>query len=120
MEIGSNSAENPLLNESEEVDESKRGMCFSSKQEVYSFYAKYAKHVGFSIAYKTQVCGDDGELRYLGIECSRSGKRIRKSDVNPLKPSLSTKIDCKARVRATLQKDGRFMLTTVNLDHNHD
>ncbi|CAL5399418.1 unnamed protein product [Camellia sinensis] len=120
MENGSNSAENPLLNESEEVEEPKRGMCFSSKQEVHSFYAKYAKHVGFSIAYKTQVCGDDGELRYFGIECSRSGKRIKKSEVNPLKPSLSTKIDCKARVWATLQKDGRFMLTTVNLDHNHD
>ncbi|XP_028066524.1 protein FAR-RED IMPAIRED RESPONSE 1-like [Camellia sinensis] len=120
MEIGSNSAENPLLNESEEVEEPKRGMCFSSKQEMYSFYAKYAKHVGFFIAYKTQACGDDGELRYFGIECSRSGKRIKKSEVNPLKPSLSTKIDCKARVQATLQKDGRFMLTTVKLDHNHD
>ncbi|XP_028065018.1 uncharacterized protein LOC114268099 [Camellia sinensis] len=54
MEIDSNSGENPLLNESEKVEEPKRGMCFSSKQEVYTFYAKYAKHVGFSIAYKTQ------------------------------------------------------------------
>ncbi|GMP95312.1 hypothetical protein CsSME_00044402 [Camellia sinensis var. sinensis] len=120
MEIDSKSGENPLLNESEEVEEPKRGMCFSSKQEVYTFYAKYAKHVGFSIAHKTQVFGDDGELRYFGIECSRSGKRTKKSEVNPLKPSLSTKIGCKARVRASLQKDGRFMLTTVNLEHNHD
>lgn len=50
-----NSVENPLLNESEEVEELKKGMYFSSKQEVYTFYAKYAKHVGFSVAYKTQV-----------------------------------------------------------------
>ncbi|CAL5373961.1 unnamed protein product [Camellia sinensis] len=33
MEIDSNSGENPLLNESEEVEEPKRGMFFSSKQE---------------------------------------------------------------------------------------
>ncbi|KAL7194916.1 hypothetical protein ACSBR1_035179 [Camellia fascicularis] len=48
------------------------------------------------------------------------GKENQKIRSNPLKPSLSTKIDCKARVRTTLQKDWRFMLTTVNLDHNHD
>ncbi|XP_028068484.1 protein FAR-RED IMPAIRED RESPONSE 1-like [Camellia sinensis] len=120
MEIDSNSGENSLLNESEKVEEPKRDMCFSSKQEVYTFYTKYAKHVGFSIAYKTQVCGDDRELRYFGIECSRLGKRTKKLEINPLKPSLSTKIDYKVRVRVTLQKDWRFMLTTVNLDHNHD
>ena len=33
---------------------------------------------------------------------------------------MSTKIDYKVRVRATLQKDGRFMLTIVNLAHNLD
>ncbi|XP_028107375.1 protein FAR-RED ELONGATED HYPOCOTYL 3-like [Camellia sinensis] len=74
MEIDSNSSENPLLNESEEVEEPKR-VC------------------------KTQVIGDDGELRYFGLECSQSWKRIKKSEVNPLKPSLSTKISCKARRR---------------------
>ncbi|XP_028058881.1 protein FAR-RED IMPAIRED RESPONSE 1-like [Camellia sinensis] len=78
IEIDSNSGENPLLNESEEVEEPKRRMCFSSR------------------------------------------KRTKKSEINPLKPSLSTKIDFQARVRTTLQKDGRFMLTTVNLDRNHD
>ncbi|GMP75233.1 hypothetical protein CsSME_00032399 [Camellia sinensis var. sinensis] len=108
MEIDSNSSENPLLNESEEVKEPKRGMCFNSKQEAYTFYAKYAKHVGFSIVCKTQVIGDDGELRYFGLECSQSGKRIKNSEVNPLKPSLSTKISCKARVRASLQNDGKL------------
>ncbi|CAL5364282.1 unnamed protein product [Camellia sinensis] len=40
--------------------------------------------------------------------------------MNPLKPFLSTKIGCKARVRGSLQKDRRYMLTTVNLEYNHD
>ncbi|GMP48892.1 hypothetical protein CsSME_00016081 [Camellia sinensis var. sinensis] len=117
MDIDSN---NPSLNESEEVEEPQKGMCFSSKQEVYDFYAKYAKHVGFAIAYRTQNVGDDGEVKYFGIECTRTRKRTKKSEVNSLKPSLSTKIDCKARVRASLRKDGRYMLTTVMLEHTHD
>ncbi|XP_028086505.1 protein FAR1-RELATED SEQUENCE 5-like [Camellia sinensis] len=90
MEIDSNN-DNPSLNR-EEAEEPKRGMTFSSKEEVYTFYAKYAERGG--------------------------GKK--KSEVNPLKPSLSTKIGCKAKVRASLQKDGRFMLTTIILEHNHD
>lgn len=118
MEIESNN-DNPSLNR-EEVEEPKRGMTFSSKEEVYTFYAKYAKRVGFHIANRTQSIGYEGELKYFGIECSRAGRRKKKSEVNPLKPSLSTKIGCKAKVRASLQKDGRFMLTTIILEHNHD
>ncbi|XP_028062710.1 protein FAR1-RELATED SEQUENCE 5-like [Camellia sinensis] len=75
---------NPSLNDIDVVEEPKKGMRFSSKQEVYSFYAKYAKHLGFAVAYRTQNIGHDGE------------------------------------VRVTLQKDERFKLTTVMLEHTHD
>ncbi|CAL5384969.1 unnamed protein product [Camellia sinensis] len=53
MEIDSNN-ENPSLNR-EEAEEPKRGMTFSSKEEVYTFYAKYAERVGFHIANRTQT-----------------------------------------------------------------
>ncbi|GMP67967.1 hypothetical protein CsSME_00027751 [Camellia sinensis var. sinensis] len=131
MEVDSNGGDNPSVNEGEQVEsdfrppqkqveEPKKGMCFSSKEEVYTFYATYAKHVSFSIAHRAQHFGDDGELKNFAIECSRAEERKKKSEVNPLKPSLSTKIGCKARVRGTLQKNGTYMLTTVNLEHNHD
>ncbi|XP_028085082.1 protein FAR1-RELATED SEQUENCE 5-like [Camellia sinensis] len=97
MEIDSNN-DNPSLNR-EEAEEPKRGMTFSSKEEVYTFYAKYAERVGFHIANRTQSTGYEGELKYFGIECSRAGRRKKKSEVNPLKPSLSTKIGCKAKKR---------------------
>ncbi|XP_028058193.1 uncharacterized protein LOC114262051 [Camellia sinensis] len=110
MEVDSNGGDNPLVNEGEQVEsdfrpprkqveEPKKGMCFSSREEVYTFYATYAKHVGFSIAHRAQYFGDDGELKNFAIECSRAGERKKKSEVNPLKPSLSTKIGCKARRR---------------------
>ncbi|XP_028125250.1 protein FAR-RED IMPAIRED RESPONSE 1-like [Camellia sinensis] len=79
--------------ESGEVKEPKQGMCFTSKQEVYAFYAKYAKHFGFAIAYGTQNFGNDGQLKYFGIE---------------------------SKVRGSLQKDRTFKLTTVVLEHTHD
>ncbi|XP_028085358.1 protein FAR-RED IMPAIRED RESPONSE 1-like [Camellia sinensis] len=111
---------NLSINESGEVEEPNKGMYFTSKQEVYAFYAKYAKHLGFAIAYRTQNVTSDGEVKYFGIECTRARNRRKKSEVNPLESSLSSKIDCKARVRASLQKDGRYKLTTVVLEHTHD
>ncbi|CAL5323094.1 unnamed protein product [Camellia sinensis] len=120
MEVDSNGGNNPSVNEGEQVEEPKKGKYFLSREEVYTFYGKYAKHVGFSIAHRAQHFGDDGQLKNFAIECSQARERGKKSEMNPLKPSLSTKIGCKARVRGSLQKDGRYMLTTVNLEYNHD
>ncbi|XP_028054704.1 protein FAR1-RELATED SEQUENCE 5-like [Camellia sinensis] len=111
---------NLQFSESGEVEEPKKGMYFTSKQEVYAFYAKYAKQLRFAIAYRTQNVTTDGEVNYFGIECTRAQNRTKRSEVNPLEPSLSSKIDCKARVRASLQKDGRYKLTTVVLKHTDD
>ncbi|GMP43722.1 hypothetical protein CsSME_00012975 [Camellia sinensis var. sinensis] len=120
MEVDSNVCDNPSINEGEEVEEPKKGMCFSSREEVYTFYGKYAKHVRFFMAHRAQHFEDDAQLKNFAIECSRAGERKKKLEVNPLKPSLSTKIGCKARVRGSVQKDGRYKLTTVNLEYNHD
>ncbi|KAL7255687.1 hypothetical protein ACSBR1_009757 [Camellia fascicularis] len=49
-----------------------------------------------------------------------SGEEKKEIKSQPFEAILSTKIDCKARVRGSVQKDGRYKLTTVNLEHNHD
>ncbi|XP_028069108.1 protein FAR-RED IMPAIRED RESPONSE 1-like isoform X1 [Camellia sinensis] len=120
MEGSNNPSEEVQEPKSGEVEEPKQGMYFSSKQEVYAFYAKYAKHFGFAIAYGTQNYGNDEELKYFGIECIRTRTRRKRLEVNPLEPSLSSKNDCKAKVRGSLQKDRTFKLTTVVLEHTHD
>ena len=107
MEVDSNVGDNPSINKGEEVEEPKKGMCFSLREEVYTFYEKYPKHVGFSIAHRAQHFGDDGQLLNFVIECSQAGQRRKTSEVNPLKPCLSTKIVCTARVQGSVQKDGR-------------
>ncbi|XP_028106483.1 protein FAR-RED IMPAIRED RESPONSE 1-like [Camellia sinensis] len=96
---------NPSLNEIGEVEEPKKGMCFSSKQEVYSFYAKYVKHLGFAVAYRTQNIGQDGEVKYCGIECTRARKRTKRSEVHHLEPSLSSFIECKAKRRLEINDE---------------
>ncbi|KAL7174487.1 hypothetical protein ACSBR2_033690 [Camellia fascicularis] len=108
------------INEISKVEEPKKGMYFSSKQEVYAFYAQYAKHCGFAITFRSQNLTSDGEVKYFGIECTWVRLRTKRSEINPLEPSLSSKIDCKARVRTSLQNDGRYKLTTVVLEHTHD
>ncbi|XP_028068964.1 protein FAR-RED IMPAIRED RESPONSE 1-like [Camellia sinensis] len=52
---------NPSLNESDEIEEPKKGMWFTSKQKVHEFYAKYAKNLGFAIAYRIQNVRSDGK-----------------------------------------------------------
>ncbi|XP_028115381.1 protein FAR-RED IMPAIRED RESPONSE 1-like [Camellia sinensis] len=54
MEGSNNPSQEVEELESGEVEKPKQGMCFTSKKEVYAFYAKYAKHFGFAIAYGTQ------------------------------------------------------------------
>ncbi|XP_028104497.1 protein FAR1-RELATED SEQUENCE 5-like [Camellia sinensis] len=106
MEVDSNvEGENPLINEGKHVEEPKKGMCFSSREEVYTFYGKYAKHVGFAIAHRAQHFGDDGQLLNFAIECSRAGQRRKTSELNPLKPCLSTKIGCTARRRLEINDE---------------
>ncbi|XP_028120899.1 protein FAR-RED IMPAIRED RESPONSE 1-like [Camellia sinensis] len=55
---------NPSLNESSEIEEPKKGMCFISKQEVHEFYAKYAKNLEFAIAYRTQNADAKSRVAY--------------------------------------------------------
>ncbi|XP_038688530.1 protein FAR1-RELATED SEQUENCE 5-like [Tripterygium wilfordii] len=110
----------PLLNENEEIEEPKQGIIFSSKEDIYAYYKRYANQIGFSVALRSQHVGVNGELKYFVIECSRAGKKKSKSELNPLKPSLSAKVDCKARLRAILQKDETFMISKVVLEHNHE
>ena len=63
---------NVEFNESGEGEEPKKGMYFMSKQEVYTFHAKNAKHCGFAITFKSQNLTSDGKVKYFGIECTRA------------------------------------------------
>nr|POE52255.1 hypothetical protein CFP56_56349 [Quercus suber] len=72
--------------------------------------------------------GDDGVVRYVTIACSYAGKpRIRLNcpgikrtrSTNPIKLKPQTKIDCKAQLKLVLCSNGKWILRSMVLDHNH-
>ncbi|XP_042950328.1 protein FAR1-RELATED SEQUENCE 5-like [Carya illinoinensis] len=62
---------------------------------------------------------DDGKPVYLTIGCARGGKYHPKPNTNISKPRATTKMGCKAKVNATLNKNGKWVFTTIKNSHNH-
>ncbi|MDV3145749.1 MAG: hypothetical protein Q8736_02615, partial [Sweet potato little leaf phytoplasma] len=56
--------------------EPKSEMCFSSLEELKSFYSEYAVRVGFGWKVRTSKKNDDGLVYYTIIACSREGSHV--------------------------------------------
>lgn len=61
----------------EKVKKPSTGMLSNSYEELFNYYALYAKKNGFATMKKTSEKGEDGELRYITISCSRPGRQDR-------------------------------------------
>lgn len=106
------------INAIEKVEDPKVGMLFDSVNELVGFYKMYGQEKGFGVSIRTSKKGSDGKLRYVTIACSHMGKhRIRSS--NPLKLRPQSKTDCKAKLSVVLCPDGKWMVNSMILDHNH-
>ena len=99
--------DNCLVDENEEQQklieqlEPKVGMEFDGGDELYVFYKKYAKTLGFPIRKQSAKKNVNGIVRSVTLTCSRSGKHASTS-ANPLKPQASCKIGCTAYLTARL------------------
>ncbi|KAL7163054.1 hypothetical protein ACSBR2_039199 [Camellia fascicularis] len=102
-----------------EIEDPRVGMTFNSINEIYEYYAKYAKQKGFAMSKKSSKMGGNGEKKYMAIGCSRGGKARIKTN-NPVRLQPQTKIGCKAGLNAILQDDGMWMLRSFTLEHNHE
>ncbi|XP_022877014.1 protein FAR1-RELATED SEQUENCE 5-like [Olea europaea var. sylvestris] len=95
------------------------GMLFKSEVDMYDFYKKYAYAVGFSVKKRNSKKGDGGVVRYMTLTCSREGGIISNSS-GSLKPQLTVKMGCKARISGSSGIFGNWRINAVNLDHNHE
>ncbi|KAG5566109.1 hypothetical protein RHGRI_001895 [Rhododendron griersonianum] len=103
----------------DKVEEPKVGMTFDTSEGAYLYYLKYANEKGFAVAKRSSRKGRDGNVRHVGFECCRAGKaRVRTS--NPVKPRPQTKIEYQARVNVVIDPDGKWRLSHVVLEHNHE
>ncbi|CAK9163665.1 unnamed protein product [Ilex paraguariensis] len=57
-----------------DVDEPKVGMIFESYKRLLEYYTGYGKWLGFPVKIRSSIKGEDDELKYVTIVCSRSGK----------------------------------------------
>ncbi|XP_042965675.1 protein FAR-RED IMPAIRED RESPONSE 1-like isoform X2 [Carya illinoinensis] len=100
------------------VEVPKSGMEFESEKELTAYYKRYAKQEGFGVRTQRTKKDDDGRPVYVTIGCARGGKYQPKHS-NISRPRPTTKTDCKAKVNATLNKNNKWVFTTVENAHNH-
>ena len=93
-------------------------MTFSSIDDVKSFYGKNASVKGFGWKTRSSKKGDDGEVNYVMLSCSREGRRV--SEIPCTLKTLPTKVkNCPAKVTAKLEKYGLWHILKFESNHSH-
>ncbi|XP_024039631.1 protein FAR1-RELATED SEQUENCE 5-like [Citrus clementina] len=94
------------------------GMLFDSYEEMFKFYKAYSRQEGFPVNKLTSKKGSDGTVKYATFACGGSGKAdSRSSNILKLKPVV--KIGCEAKIGGCVKEEGKWILRTLNLQHNH-
>ncbi|KAI8559354.1 hypothetical protein RHMOL_Rhmol04G0166500 [Rhododendron molle] len=117
-----NLEENLNLEENQNLDvvlEPKVGTLFNSEDEAKECYSTYAKSRGFGVVIKFSKKHDNGVKTHISYGCHRSGKP-RTTALNLVKAHPTAKIECKASMNIYLQVDGKWMLNSIELNHNHE
>ena len=102
-----------------EIVEPNVGMIFHSTEEIKAFYQKYANVMGFGWKIRNSKKGDDGELNYLMLACTREGSRVSKIPAT-LKTLPTQVAKCRAKITASKASDDLWSIKSVILDHSHD
>nr|XP_048331604.1 protein FAR-RED IMPAIRED RESPONSE 1-like [Ziziphus jujuba var. spinosa] len=103
----------------EDKIEPRIGMVFNSPDELVEFYKFYEKEKSFKISKRTSSKGDDGEVKYITLACSRNGKsKCTSRSALKLHPVIKT--GCQAKFRAIKYPDGRWLIGSIVLEHNHE
>ncbi|CAK8567380.1 unnamed protein product [Lathyrus sativus] len=95
------------------------GMSFSCLEEVKTYYQEYALKKGFGWRITSSKKGDDGELNYLILSCSREGSNISKISCT-LKRLPSRAKNCPAKICIKSKQDGLWYITQFEANHSHE
>uniref|UniRef100_A0A2C9V7G9 Protein FAR1-RELATED SEQUENCE n=1 Tax=Manihot esculenta TaxID=3983 RepID=A0A2C9V7G9_MANES len=95
------------------------GMVFSSDGEVYEFYKKYSKRIGFTVRKGKVHRSSNGDIRERFFFCSREGFRSKKQANKLTKfKRKETRTGCRARIRCTVE-NGKWVISQFCQEHNH-
>ncbi|XP_058225689.1 protein FAR1-RELATED SEQUENCE 5-like [Rhododendron vialii] len=104
---------------SEDVGEPKVGMSFDTEAETRTYYASYARKKGFVVITRSSGKRDDGQRGHVTFCCHRGGKARTKA-LNLVKAHPTAKAECKAARNVPLHNNGKWILNTIVLEHNHE
>ncbi|XP_057766041.1 protein FAR1-RELATED SEQUENCE 6-like [Salvia miltiorrhiza] len=91
-----------LTSTNDKEDTPKIGMSFDTEEDVYEFYLKYSKRVGFGIRRSKSHKNKSGELVDRIFCCSAQGKRSHdKRDIYVKKARPETRFDCQAKLKVS-------------------
>jgi hypothetical protein len=107
-----------LVDEVENIETPKKGMTFSSLNEVNIYYRSYAKKVGFGVVQKRIKKDEIGNAHYLTLGCARHGSRTPNSSNSFCKPSQTIRMGCKASFNAKLAET-KWCVTSIHSEHSH-
>ncbi|WOL07647.1 protein FAR1-RELATED SEQUENCE 12-like [Canna indica] len=94
-------------------------MLFDSENDAYDFYNTYAENVGFIVRRSTLWTSKNIITRRTFV-CSREGFREKKKGAKEAKcPRPETRIGCAACMTIRLTPNGKYRVTEVVLNHNH-
>jgi len=94
------------------------GMFFPSFEEAKAFYVAYADSCGFGVKTR-QSHYDRGVVIRATLTCSKEGTAPTDQGQGKLKPRLSSRVQCTARIRVSGNTARGYNVNFVDLNHNH-
>ncbi|XP_023749106.1 protein FAR1-RELATED SEQUENCE 8-like [Lactuca sativa] len=94
----------------------KVGMKFDSEEDLYNYFKTYAFHTGFGIRKSSTRTKDSCAKTYYSLGCAKGGVYVPKTS-KPYKKSSKT--NCKAQISVIAYSDGRCVISSMFLEHNH-
>ncbi|KAI3779313.1 hypothetical protein L2E82_08985 [Cichorium intybus] len=112
------------VNFSHDENESIVGKVFDTRHDAYTFYNQYAFLHGFGIRihydYKNMTTNEAYRKLYV---CNKEGFKRKKAGTscgNLKKPRRELRTGCKAMLRISKTKDGKWIVDIFNDTHNHE
>ncbi|KAM7518054.1 hypothetical protein LguiB_017016 [Lonicera macranthoides] len=96
-------------------------MEFDSEQAARIFYNSYARRIGFSSRVSVyQRSRRDGSIICRQVVCSREGFRRQGGENRSKRQRTVTRVGCKAQMTVKKQASGKWAVTKLVKEHNHD
>ena len=109
-----------VLNGDPNLEPSER-MEFDSEQAARIFYNSYARRIGFSTRVSVyQRSRRDGSIICRQIVCSREGFRREGGENRSKRQRTVTRVGCKAQMTVKKQNSGKWAVTKLVKEHNHE